>query len=198
MTVAYIAMGLAVMLFVWTALAFNALVLAHNRVNESWSGVDVQLKRRHDLVPSLVETVRAYAEHESAILRAVTESSDTAAASSGRRGRQAAEYELSQAIAGARVLSESYPELRASEPFRRLQAQVAEVEGEIQYARRIYNANVQRYNSRVRSFPGSLVRRLGGYQATGYFELTPVHLNAASVSETTGRDEAGTSSAAVA
>jgi LemA protein len=80
---------------------------------------------------------------------------------------------------GVRVLTENYPDLRASEQFRRLQAQLAEVEGEIQYARRIYNANVQRYNTRVRSFPGSLVRRLGGYQPTGYFELNPVRLDMA-------------------
>jgi LemA protein len=183
MTVAYIAVGACAVLLVWTAIAFNTVVTAHNRVNEAWSGIDVQLKRRHDLVPNLVATLRAYAEHESAILRAVSDSRDNAAASSGRRGRQAAEYELSQAIAAVRVLSESYPELRASEQFRHLQAQLAEVEGEIQYARRIYNTNVQRYNSRVRSFPGSLVRRLGGFRATGYFDLSSVRLNGASVSE---------------
>jgi LemA protein len=179
MTVACIAVGLGVGLLVWTAFAFNALVAARNQVDESWSGIDVQLKRRHDVVPNLVKAVGAYAEHESVVVRALTESRDNAALSSGRRGRQAAEYELSQAIVGVRVLTESYPDLRASEQFRRLQAQLAEVEGEIQYARRIYNSNVQRYNRRVRSFPGSLVRRLGGYQPTGYFELSPVRLDMA-------------------
>ena len=183
MTVAYIAAGACVVLLVWTAFAFNALVSAHNRVNEAWSGIDVQLKRRHDLVPNLVETVKAYAEHEHAVLRAVSDSRDNAAASSGRRGRQAAEYELSQAIAGVRALSESYPELRASEQFRRLQAQLAEIESEIQCARRIYNANVQRFNARVRSFPGSLVRRLGGFRPTGYFELSPVRRGGTAVSD---------------
>src|SRR5437588_1203636 len=134
MTVAYIAVGLGVVLLVWAAFAFNALVMAHNQVDEAWSGIEVQLKRRHDLVPNLVEAVKAYAEHEHGVFRTVTESRDNAAASSGRRGRQAAEYELSQAIAGVRALSEDYPELRASEQFRRLQAQLAEIEGEIQYA----------------------------------------------------------------
>src|SRR5881227_1716157 len=177
MTVAYIAVGSGVVLLVWTAFAFNGLITAHNQVEESWSGIDVQLKRRHDHVPNLVETVGAYAEHEQSVLRAVAESRDDAALSSGRRGRQAAEHELSQAIVGLRVLSERYPDLRASEQYRRLQAQLAEVEGEIQYARRIYNANVQRYNSRLRGFPGSLVRRLGGYRPTGYFELSPVRLD---------------------
>jgi LemA protein len=183
MTAVYIAVGLGVVLLVWTTFAFNGLVAAHSQVNEAWSGVDVQLKRRHDLVPNLVETVKAYGEHERVVLRGVTESRDNAAAASGRRGRQAAEYELSQSIAGIRTMSESYPELRASEHYRRLQNQLAEVEGEIQYARRIYNTNVQRYNTRVRSFPGSLLRRLGGFHSTGYFELTPVLLNGATVAD---------------
>jgi LemA protein len=173
MSVAYIAMGVGVVLLVWTALAFNALVAARSRVNEAWSGVDVQLKRRHDLVPNLVETVQAYAHHEAAAVRALTEARDAATGSAGRRGRQAAEQELSQAIAGVRAVSERNPELRAAEPFRRLQAQLAEIEGEIQYARRIYNSNLQRYNTRVKGFPGAVLARPGGFRARGYFELTP-------------------------
>lgn len=196
MTAAYIAVGFGVVLLVWAALAFSAIVTAHNRVSEAWTGIDVQLKRRHDLVPNLVETVRAYAEHESATLRAVNESRDNAAASSGRRGRQAAEYQLSQAIVRVRALSEGYPDLRASERFRRLQAQLQEIEGEIQYARRIYNANVQRYTTRVRGFPGSLLRRLGGFRATGYFELTPVRVNGACGSELADRSEQSSRAAA--
>ena len=170
----YIAAGVGLALLVCGALSFNALVTAHNRVNESWSGVDVQLKRRHDLVPNLTETVRAYADHERVVMRALTEARETAVASSGRRGRQAAEFELSEAIADARAVAERYPDLRASEGFRRLQSQLAEVEGEIQYARRIYNSNVMLFNTRVRGFPGSLVRRLGGFRKMGYFELNPV------------------------
>jgi len=174
MTVVFIAMGAGVALLLWAAFAFNAIVKAHNRVNESWSGVDVQLKRRHDLVPSLLQTVEAYAAHERAVVNAVADAWETASSSSGRRGRQAAEYELSEAIADARVLAERYPDLRASQEFHRLQAQLAEVEGEIQYARRIYNSNVQIFNDRVRGFPGSILRRFGGLRAMGYFELTTV------------------------
>ena len=177
MTLAFIAVGAGVVLLMWAVLAFNGLIKAHNQVDESWSGIDVQLKRRHDLVPNLVKTVGAYAEHEQATLRAVAQSCEEAELSSGRRGRQAAEQDLSQSIVGVRTLSERYPDLRASEEYRRLQAQLAEVEGEIQYARRIYNANVQRYNSRVRGFPGSFVCKVGGYRPTGYFELSPVRLD---------------------
>jgi len=174
MTAGYIAVAVGVALLIWVAFAFNALVRARNQVNESWSGIDVQLKRRHDLVPNLIETVGAYAEHEQAVLGAVTESRDNAVGSSGRRGRQAAEQELSQSLAEVRRLTERFPELLASEHFERLQAQLKEIEGEIQYSRRIYNTNVQRYNDRVRGFPGSLLRKLGGFQPRGYFDLNPV------------------------
>jgi LemA protein len=196
MSAAYLAVGLGVALLVWTAFAFNALVYARNQVNEAWSGIDVQLKRRHDLVPNLVETVGAHAEHEAAALRVLRETRDGAMGSSGRRGRQAAEQELSQAIAGVRVVSERYPELRAAEQFRRLQAQLAEIEGEIQYSRRIYNSNVQRYNTRVRSLPGALVGRLGGFSAVGYFELNPVLLNDATPSESPGASAQSSAAAA--
>jgi LemA protein len=196
MSAAYIAVGFGVALLVWMAFAFNGLVSARSRVNESWSGIDVQLKRRHDLVPNLVETVSAYAQHEAAVLRVLTESRAGAVGSSGRRGRQAAEQELSQAIVGVRIVSERYPELRAAEQFRRLQAQLAEIEGEIQYSRRIYNTNVQRYNTRVRSFPGALVGRLGGYHAVGYFELSPVLLNGATAGEGSGRSAQSSAAAA--
>jgi LemA protein len=178
MTAGYIAVGLGVGLLAWAALAFNALVSANNRVNESWSAVEVQLKRRHDIVPNLVETVTGYLEHERMVLRALTEARETAASSSGRRGRQAAEYELASAIAATGAVAEGYPDLQASEPFRRLQMQLKEIEGEIQYSRRIYNSNVQRYNSLASSFPGSLVRRLSHFRPMGYFELNPVQRSA--------------------
>jgi len=174
MTVAYIGALLGVVFLAWAAFAFNALVRSHSRVNESWSGVDVQLKRRHDLVPNLVKTVAAYAQHEHATMEAMSAAYETASTSSGRRGRQAAEHDLSQAIADVRGIGERYPDLKASENFHRLQLQLAEIDGEIQYARRIYNSNVELYNSRVRGFPGLLVRKLGGFRPMGYFELSSV------------------------
>jgi LemA protein len=199
MTIGYIAVALGVVLLLWMAFAFNGLVIARNQVNEAWSGIDVQLKRRHDIVPNLVETVGAYAEHERSVLGRVTESRDNAAVASGRRGRQAAEHELSQSLAEVRLLSERFPELRASEHFERLQAQLKEIEGEIQYSRRIYNTNVQRYNDRVRGFPGSLVRRLGGFHPRGYFELSPVMSGVyEGAAKTTSQSKADKSRAAAA
>ena len=189
MTVAYISVGLGVAFSAWVAFAFNGLVQAHTRVNESWSGVDVQLKRRHDLVPKLVRTVAAYADHEHALMVALDSTYESASTSSGRRGRQAAEHDLSVAIADVRALGERYPELKASEPFHRLQLQLAEVEGEIQYARRIYNSNVELFNSRVRGFPGVLVRRLGGFRPMGYFDLNAVRGSGADRSKAGGSRE---------
>ena len=183
MTVAIIGAALGVLVLAWAGFAFNELVKAHNRVDESWSGVDVQLKRRHDLVPKLVQTVAAYAAHERTVMGGIDTAYEAAFTSSGRRGRLAAEHDLSCAIADVRALGESYPDLKASEPFRRLQLQLAEVDGEIQYARRIYNSNVAIFNSRVRGFPGVLVRRLGGFRPLGYFELNPVMGSGAGRSE---------------
>jgi LemA protein len=198
MVLVYIAVGAGVVLLLWSALAFNALVTAHNRVNESWSGVDVQLARRHDLVPNLLEIVKGIAGHEREALRTLTEAQEVATGSSGRRGRQAAEYDLAQAIAEVRAVVERYPSLRGSEAFRRLQAQLAEVEGEIQYARRIYNSNVMLFNARVSGFPGLLVRRLGSFRKMGYFELVPVwrSAGAAGAGSVSGEAEQGGSAAA--
>src|SRR4051812_36173306 len=196
MVLVYIAVGAGVVLLLWSALAFNALVTAHNRVNESWSGIDVQLKRRHDLVPNLLELVKGIAAHEREALRTLTETQEIAKGSSGRRGRQAAEYDLAEAIADVRAVVERYPELRASEAFRRVQAQLAEVEGEIQYGRRIYNSNVMLFNARVSGFPGLLVRRLGGFRKMGYFELIPVWRSTAAADRSPGDAKQGGKAAA--
>jgi len=174
MTPIYIAVAAAVLVVAWAALTYNALVRWRNQVTEAWSLVDVQLRRRHDLVPTLLEVVRGYAEQERAVLFAAAEARAAASRAPGRRSRQASEMELSATIADLRALGEQYPELRAAEAFRRFSGQLAEVEGEIQYARRIYNSNLQLYNRRVKAFPNSIVARLGGFRSRGYFELYPV------------------------
>jgi LemA protein len=115
---------------------------------------------------------------------------ETASTSSGRRGRQAAEYDLSQSIADVRALAERYPDLKASDAFHRLQLQLAEVDSEIQYSRRIYNSNVELYNARVRGFPGMIVRKLGGFRPMGYFELLPVWRSSADGAGAADRHEA--------
>jgi LemA protein len=140
-------------------------------VNEAWSGVDVQLKRRRDLVPNLVQAVEAYARHEQATMSALTEAHSAAAASTSRVFREQAESRLSGALLAVYVAAEAYPDLRASRGFGRLQAQLAEVEDDIVGARRIFNSNVQRYNDLVQSVPAAAIARLAGYRGRQYFDV---------------------------
>jgi LemA protein len=148
---------LAALAALWVVMTYNSFVRLRNKADEAWSGVDVQLKRRHDLVPNLVEAVKGYAAHESAVLTEVTEARAQAMSSFSPAERPAAEARLSSALDGIRVVAEQYPELKAQESFGRLQGQLAELEDQIQAARRIYNANVNAYNTVIQVFPSSLV-----------------------------------------
>ena len=171
MTPLLIAAGVTGLLVLWGVLTFNALVRARNRVNEAWSGVEVQLKRRRDLVPNVVQAVEAYARHEQATLSALTEARSAAAASTSRVFREQAESRLSGALAAVYVAAEAYPDLRASRGFGRLQAQLAEVEDDIVGARRIFNSNVQRYNDLMQALPAAPIARLAGYRGRQYFDV---------------------------
>jgi len=157
MTVLLVVAGLLALLVVWVVVTNNSFIRARNKVDEAWSGIDVQLKRRHDLVPNLVETVKGYAEHESATLAAVTQARSAAMGAGAGSERSAAEERLTSALDGIRVVAEQYPELRASQTFQTLMAQLSELEDQIQAARRIFNANVNAYNTRIQLFPNSLV-----------------------------------------
>jgi LemA protein len=165
--------GLLGLLALWVVLTYNGFIKARNKVDEAWSGIDVQLKRRHDLVPNLVETVKGYAAHEKATLSEVTQARAAAMAASDNAARGQAEKRLSSALDGIRVVAEQYPELRASENFRSLQAQLAELEDQIQASRRIYNANVNAYNTRIQIFPNSIVAG-GSFTARELFQLDSV------------------------
>lgn len=172
MTGLYIFLGVLALGALWAMLAYNALVGSRNKVDESWSGVDVQLKRRHDLVPNLVETVKGYAAHERATLEAVTEARGAAeAASGGPDGVEHAEARLTTALAAVNALAEAYPELRAAEGYRKLQGELTEIEDEIQASRRIYNANVQSYNTRVQVFPTLLIAGPMSFNTRDFFEI---------------------------
>ena len=158
MTVLLVVAGLlALIVGCGSCVTNNSFIRARNKVDEAWSGIDVQLKRRHDLVPNLVETVKGYASHESATLAAVTQARAAAMGAGAGTERSAAEERLTSALDGIRVVAEQYPELRASENFQTLMAQLSELEDQIQAARRIFNANVNAYNTRIQLFPNSLV-----------------------------------------
>jgi LemA protein len=155
---------------IWGVAANNSFVRARNKVEEAWSGIDVQLKRRHDLVPNLVETVKGYAQHERETLTAVTTARTEALAARDPQRVAKAEANLSTALGGIYVVAEQYPALRASDEFRDLQAQLSALEGDIQAARRIYNANVQAYNTRIQIFPNSLIAGRS-FHPREFFEL---------------------------
>jgi len=161
----------AVALVVGFILIRNSIIGARNRVDEAWSGIDVQLKRRRDLIPNLVETVKGYAAHERTVLEAVTQARADALQARGVHDTQAAEAKVSAALADLRAVAENYPALRATENFQRLQADLTETEDEIQAARRIYNANARTYNTRIQIFPNSIVAGAGGFEAREYFEI---------------------------
>jgi LemA protein len=149
----------------------NSIIGSRNRVDEAWSGIDVQLKRRHDLVPNLVETVKGYATHEQQTFTRVTEARAEAMKAGTIEATQSAEAKLSGALADLRAVSENYPNLRATENFQELQRNLNEIEDEIQAARRIYNSNVQSYNTKIQVFPNSMVANQGGFTAREFFEI---------------------------
>ena len=149
----------------------NSMIGARNKVDEAWSGIDVQLKRRHDLVPNLVETVKGYATHEQKTFENVTAARADAMKAGSVEATQDAEAKLSGALTDLRAVAEQYPDLRATENFQQLQRDLNEIEDEIQASRRIYNSNVQSYNTKIQIFPNSIVAGMGGFTAREFFEI---------------------------
>jgi LemA protein len=171
MVVAIIIIGVLLLIGLIYILIRNSIIGSRNRVDEAWSGIDVQLKRRHDLVPNLVETVRGYATHERETFERVTRARAAAMQAEGPAQASQAEGLLSQALGGLRVVAEQYPELRATENFQQLSRNLSELEDEIQASRRIYNSNVQSYNTRIQQFPGSVIANRGNFAAREFFEI---------------------------
>jgi len=169
----WIIVGVLVVLAIIFILIYNSMVRSRNRVEEAWSGIDVQLKRRHDLVPSIVDAVRGYAGHERETFERTTRARAEAMRVLGSSPRAEAEAEasLSGALGGVRVVVEDYPDLRATENFQRLQRDLTQVEDEIQASRRIYNSNTQAYNTKIQIFPSSIVARLAGFRPREFFEI---------------------------
>ncbi len=171
MVVAIIVIVVIVLLGLFLVGAYNGMVRARNKVDEAWSGIDVQLKRRHDLIPNLVETVKGYAAHERETFQAVTDARARAMGASGPAQAGVAEGMLSQALGRLFAVAEAYPQLRATENFQQLQAELTNTEDQIAAARRIYNGNVQSYNTRIQVFPNSIIAGMGGFTPREYFEI---------------------------
>jgi LemA protein len=171
MTALYLAAGAAALLLLWGMLTYNALVRSRNRVDQAWSGIDVQLKRRRDLVPNLVSVVEASAMHERQTLTELTDARADAVAAGSRVWREKCERRLTGALLAVTVAVERYPDLHTSHAYRELQHQLADVEDDIVGARRIFNSNVQRFNDLVQAFPASFVAGFGSFTPRQYFDV---------------------------
>jgi len=166
-------LAIPVLIFAGIVIAmYNSLVRGRNHVRESWAGIDTELKRRYDLIPNLVETVKGYAKHEREVLERVTEARSRAAASTGSPAEQARDENfLVQALRQLFALREGYPDLKASENFLALQHQLAETEDRIQAARRFYNANVREFNNRCEMFPTNILASMFHFEPAEFFEI---------------------------
>ena len=171
MVIALIVIGILLLGGLAFILIRNSMIGSRNKVDEAWSGIDVQLKRRHDLVPNLVETVKGYATHEQQTFQNVTAARAEAMKAGSVEATQEAEAKLSGALTDLRAVAEQYPDLRATENFQQLQRDLNEIEDEIQASRRIYNSNVQSYNTKIQIFPNSVVAGMGGFTAREFFEI---------------------------
>jgi LemA protein len=168
----YIPLGIVVVILLWAALNYNLLIRIRQQVRESWSGIDTELKRRYDLVPNLVETVKGYAAHEKQVLTAVTEARSRAQTSIGSPGAQAKdEKALVESMRRLLAVAEDYPDLKASEHYLALQKELANTEDRIQAARRFYNGNVRDLNTRIEVFPSNLIASMFNFAKEEYFEV---------------------------
>ena len=172
MTAVYILIGLAVAVALYVIVTYNGLISLKTRVSEAWSDIEVQMKRRYNLIPNLVETVKGYMGHERETLESVTRLRGAAMANQGEPGAQAAsENMLAGALKSLFALAENYPELKADRGFMDLQDDLAEVEDKIQAARRYYNGSVRDLNTKIEQFPSNLVAQRFKFVLAGFFEL---------------------------
>lgn len=172
MTVVYVLVGVAVIASLYGVSIYNRLVKLKNRVEEAWSDIEVQMKRRYNLIPNLVETVKGYATHEKETLEKVVQARNMAMNTTGAPEQQAAsENMLTGALKSLFALSEDYPDLKANVQFLKLQDDLAEAEDLIQKARRYYNGSVRDLNILVQQFPSNLVAGVVDYETAEYFEI---------------------------
>jgi len=163
-----IAAGLVIL---WIIAVYNGLIKLRNRTDEAWSDIDVQLKRRYDLIPNLVEAVKGYASHEKKLFEEVTKARSQAMQASGPEEKGKAENILSGALKSLFAVAENYPNLRASENFAKLQDELSDTENKIQAARRFYNGNVRDFNTKIQIFPNNLVAGMLKFSSREFFEI---------------------------
>ena len=167
----YIVIGVVVVVGLWAIFAYNKFVTLKNRVAEAWADIDVQLKRRYNLIPNLINTVKGYAKHEEGTLSKVTEMRAKAISATGTAGKAQAENMLTQALRSVFAVAENYPNLKANENFLELQRELSDTENKIQAARRFYNTNVRDMNTALESFPQNVIGNMFKFEDKEFFEL---------------------------
>jgi LemA protein len=167
----WIVLGIVVVLVVVAVVTYNRLVALKNRTDNGWSQIDVQLKRRHDLIPNLVETVKGYAAHERELFEHIAEARTRAMGASGVGDQAQAEAQVSAGLRQLLAVAENYPDLKASQSFLALQEELTGTESKIAYARQFYNDQVMKLNTAIQSFPSSLIARAFHFEAREFFDI---------------------------
>ncbi len=170
----WIILGIVGVILIFLVATYNGLVRLRNQVKNSWAQIDVQLKRRYDLIPNLIKTVKGYMKHERETLESVTNARNLAQqiASSGAGARAKAESELSSALSRLLAVVENYPDLKANQNFLALQEELTSTENKISFSRQYYNDSVLRYNNKTQMFPSNFVASMTGFKAGEFFEVT--------------------------
>ncbi|MDA1335044.1 MAG: LemA family protein [bacterium] len=172
MNILYIVIGVVVLLVVYVIALYNGFVRLRVRIKEAWSDIDVQLKRRYDLIPNLVNTVKGYAKHEKEAFENVTKARAAALSGGSPHERAGKEDMLAGALKSVFAVAEAYPELKANTNFQELQRELSDTENKIQAARRFYNSNVQRMNEKVQVFPSNMFAGMFGFHKEDFFDLS--------------------------
>lgn len=171
MPLIYVIGGIAVLAVLWLIGVYNGFVRLMNRTKEAWADIDVQLKRRYDLIPNLVETVKGYAAHEKEAFENVTKARAQALGAQSIKEKETADNMVTSALKSVFAVAEAYPQLRAVEGFTKLQEELSDTENKIQAARRFYNSNVRDLNTKIEVFPNNMVARMFNFQKQDFFEL---------------------------
>src|SRR5665647_1116000 len=161
---------LLVVVLLWAIAVYNGLITLKNRVDEAWSDIDVQLKRRYDLIPNLVNTVKGYASHEKEVFEKVTEARTKAMGAQSAGDKAQAENALSQTLKSLFAVAEAYPDLKANQNFLELQRELTDTEDKVQASRRFYNGNVRDFNTKIQVFPNNIFAGMLGFSAREFFE----------------------------
>jgi len=164
---------LVVVVILFSIIYFNRFIKLKNKSEDAWSGIDVQLQRRYDLIPNLLETIKGYASHEKDIIEKITSSRAQAMGSGSRTSKAASENMLTESLKSLFALAENYPDLKANSNFQKFQEQLSEIEDKLQMARRYYNGAVRENNNAVETFPGNILAGVFGFSPLDFFESEP-------------------------